>query len=401
MNNNNIKIPILYKDYGRKRGCVDSAKHYEYLINKILFNSASTTINEHCNTRTEGGAWRFDHLRDFQLLNQNIAQYIDMNEYLRQVKNLKKWVKILGDKYDLRVEADAVEIDDIKYRRIMKSKVLFQMCMIQNSNQRGIFELYRKPGDIAFCKGMDIDSEDDYVQALLPAYTTNFRLFPKYMSADFIINPNTLKLEYMYRNINNYEKVIKQYPNHKIPVNITFYNRTDTCPNQTEKYLKYIEMLQTNPKYSKYNFTVTEIGYENDIQHFNLINVLDTTDIFLYTEPDHRDTYPNTILQAISRMALILHIKDDTKVANATNGIWEIESLFRSRFINSMEDLEKHYKDRLFGINPKKHITAIKRIIKHKLKSLDLLVHMYLVDKLENELRGLLKDLGYIETKNK
>ena len=101
-------------------------------------------------------------------------------------------------------------------------------------------------------------------------------------------------------------------------------------------------------------------------------------------------------------MALILHIKDDTKVANATNGIWKIESLFRSRFINSMEDLEKHYNDRLFRISPKKHITAIKRIIKHKLGSMDLLVHMYLVDKLEKEFSNLLKELGYIETnKNK
>lgn len=411
-------IPTIYKDYGRARGCKESAEWFMYLINEILTSNATEIINKHLRKSGVARFHREHDIRSFFKFEMKNSQKL-LEDYISMVKQLKNVQKRLLYNYDVNVRAYSYEVSEFRYTNFAhtnKENILFQMNMIQNPSHRGYSEVTRKPNDIVFCKGLASDNQNDVVQNILAQRLTKFNLFPKYMSGKFNRGLNQIKFQNMYEKIARalrkskklstsevfnesarFETIMTYPPTDeldRIKLRISFYNREDSCPVQTDKYRKYIRRLEEDPQLNKvFELVINEFGYNNNLDLYELCNELNTTDILLYARPTHRDIYPNTVLDAISRGCLILDIDKTEDISfgppDPVSGIEEIKEMFPYMFLDPKygpEGIILWYMGNLFNKNYMKRSTMIKQSIQSTMVSLELVTYIFMVNKLLEEL---------------
>ena len=224
-------IPLIYKEYGRSRGCRDSAEAFAKYIEDIV-------NEESLNIRT---------------------QLIEVNDLVKYARNSH-----------------------------FKDRIIFNICFVQNPDQRLFYDLIKTPKDIVFCKEI-LDIKTDYIQDLKTVMWKDIprhRYFPKYYSPVF--NRNRGKRVY-------------QDPNGKWIANINYcwYNRVDTSPYQTSVYEAYCNLLKIN------DYKVEAFGFKNDV---SIGEIFKRNDVILYTAPDHLDPFPNTIFQALVNNLAVIEI---------------------------------------------------------------------------------------------
>ena len=166
-------IPLIYKDYGRSRGCGDSAKAFKKYIEEI--------------SNTES---------------------LNIKPLLIEVNDLPRWIN--------------TKFGNIQF----KDLILFSICFIQNPEQRGFYDFIKTKKDVVFCKRV-LDKEIDYIQNV---YTIEklgedpSRHFPKFYGK-FLYKE--------YRPGNRVEKIGEEI---KIDINYCWYDRSDTSPIQSMVY---------------------------------------------------------------------------------------------------------------------------------------------------------------------
>lgn len=439
------KIPILYTNHGRARGCKNSAESFLHVINYVLSSNKTEILNRHL--RNSNTLQRLIRERDLELFtdiypglrNSKYKDIIDITRYTSKVSQLKKFQKELY-KLDFSVRPEAYDVQSSNYNKLLfksKEDILFQINMIQTPNQRGSYAaIGRDDKDIVFCKGLDSDNSMDVVQNLYTARYSGFGFFPKYMPSTFNRNLDSLKFQIKYEQIDRAiklsekackfldrldpdlspsEKIAKVFePNgsvSKIPLRIAYYNRMDTCPVQQRKYKDYITKIKKDEKLNGiFQISFESFGFGNNLNSYELCNLLNTTDILLYAAPtSHRDPYPNTVLDAISRGCLVLRVDKSYLIPDGPPddicGIDEIQMMFPNMFLDPDKGisniLEWYHCDTLFGHNYKKQATQVKKSIQQKLNSLELLVYMFIVDKLHKEIGAYLDTLNELKRLDK
>ena len=246
-------IPLIYKDYGRSRGCGDSVAAFKRYIEEI-----------------------------------SNKESLNIKPLIIEITDLPRWI---NTKFGIRP---------------FKDLILFNICFIQNPEQRGFYDFIKTKKDIVFGKKV-VDKNTDYIQNIeaLKWLGEDFsRYFPKYYGDVFV----------RYRS--GKRTHIKCEPD----INYCWYNRSDTSPVQTSFYNMFIDELVNNYPYKLENLLVGGIetnnnfvqsfGYNNDIPVGDLF---DKCDIILYTAPDHFDPFPNTIFHAlINNLAVIEIVNPNT-----------------------------------------------------------------------------------------
>ena len=356
------------KNYGRKRGSDASAGYFRDRINFIIHHYRKIYNNFLKNNLY------FNH-NQFKSFNCEVLDQSDLKLLIERFKVQKRILK----KNNINFYACLFEESYHPFDSLTHKKILFSFNMIQNPMQYGNYNFYQKQNDIKFGKGV---GNKEYIQALYPAAILNKEFFPKYFLPSpidfFNIHKKFLNL------IENYRKFQKNN-DVKIPIKIGIYDREDICPNQSKQYDNFIKNLPI--LFENFEIEFFKFGNNKPLDKFNFNDFLKDMDIVLYTEPDHFDPYPNTILQAISNGCLIYNLGDINSLKNDANGIYELETLFPERFLNcysSWEDVEK----KLFfkNKNSSKEITRIKGIIKHRINSLLGLTDYYIFNKIIKEL---------------
>ena len=375
-----LLLPIYYTNYGRARGNSDSAGYFAHIIQQLLIGNPTKILKKHLG----GDSKKYlvmENLNKFRKLNSGIPL---INEYEVKLQRFYKNLKELG-KLDIPLRVIDFDLNDIvqrhKYMKRIKAKkayVLPAFCMIQNPSHRGIYDTLRTKDDIVFCKGLASDSiETDYMHNMIGSNISKYKFFPKYLDYGLPGGQHNLKLQSLSEKVYRYKKGYYN-ENYKLPLTIAYYNRSDTCPNQTKRYKDYIEKIIKI--YPNIDFKVTSFGHGNDLEPHELALLLNETDIVLYSEPDHIDSYPNTILNAISKLCMIVCI--DGGGEDKRNGIEEIRKIFGSLVFDSLVEVFDSLSESLFMKNYKKSCSQIRLVTLYKLAALDLLNYIYIVDKL-------------------
>ena len=329
VNSDWLNINCIYKDYGRSRGSGESAKYFKKRIIQILRNPKvvyknylKVALSEFPNIFGMKRLDAMEFLDSYQLLELEVKKLVDYKKRLRK-KNINLQVNLLTpDKINISL------------------KSLFSFCMIQTPSHYGRYQLIRRKNDIVFGKGAD-GEENTYLQCWHSANVLNKQFFPKYYIPDNILDKKRLrekKIELLKRS--NIYKI-----ENKLTLNIGYYNRSDDCPIQTQKYNKFINDLKN--KYKDISINIIQFGNGNDLKGTDLIDTLNKIDIMLYTEPDKFDPFPNTILHAISMGCYIYHIdrydnpsgQFDALSTNVANGIFELYNLFKDSFIGDLKEV--------------------------------------------------------------
>lgn len=381
-----IYIPIVVADYGRNRGSDVSGKHFEYLIQNILYKPRDVLKNFYgpkSNPSTKG-FFHMTHIKEYNALNPNI-KYFGYSELEALTKSLISKLKIL-DLNNIEIDTRVVHEDWFKSNK--DQNILFNFCMIQNPDHFGNYLLKMKDNDIVFFRGNNLSNlnayrmnDNLYVQSMVSAKMSGSKFFPKYMVENIPLKFIGNKIENMYQRFkpstkNNIHRTIR----------LGYYDRSDTDPIQTKIYKDYINELKNNPLYKDFEFKVTSFGSNDDIDRDKMNYILcNEIDIMLYTEPQIVDVYPNTIFQAIQNGCLILHIPNSSNAFGLANGIEEMKIFFKNKFVYSLDEVFKYFGMVKFR-SPGKEITALKKVLDQKVSTLDLLVHKYIMEKINFEL---------------
>lgn len=384
VNVDELLVPIFYTNYGRARGNSDSAGYFAHIIQQLIIGNPTKILKKHLG----GDSKKYlvmENLNKFRKLNPSIPL---INEYevklQRFYKNLKELGKLGGSGVSLRVID--FDLNDIfqrhKYMKRLEDKRIYTLpsfCMIQNPSHRGAYDMIKKEDDIVFCKALESDSKDlDYISTMMGSISSGFKFFPKYIDYGLPGGHHNLKLQGLYERINRYKKLYYN-ENYKMPLRIAYYDRSDVCPNQVTRYKDYIEKLEV--LYPDIEFKVTSFGHGNDLESHELALLLNETDIVLYAEPDHIDPYPNTILNAISKLCMVICIGGGDE--DKRNGIEEIQEIFGSLVFYSLAEIFDSLTTSLFMKNYKKSCSQIRLVTLYKLAALDLLNYIYIVDRLD------------------
>ena len=379
-----LRINFIHKDYGRSRGSFESADALSELAQRF-YEGSKSLLAERYQKQFVKSLWTLKQFKDIYpgMVMPSARVY---KEKLQRIKDYKK----IYIKTGIEVSFDLLSEDKIDIIRKPGIVNILNFCMIQNPNQYGNYPLIATEDDIKFGKGFT-NEVNTYVQSLLPAATMETKFFPKYYNKYPTSNFTRLKLEQTYERYRLFKK-----DNSKLKLKIAYYNREDTCPIQTKKYQDFIKEIKESPEYADYEFTIVSFGFGNDLSDGELWDLLNETDIVLYAEPDHRDIYPNTIMQAISCMCYIHHIDEyQNKPENPINGIYELKMIFPERFIE-LSKFKYIFEDSLFKKNPSKSFTAMKNKVDDKIRAYDLLTEYYLLDKIEYVMDKNLGNLGII-----
>lgn len=244
-------ITLIYKEYGRSRGCRDSAEAFA--------------------------------------------------EYLEEIVN----------KESLKIETQLINVNNLRdfvFNKSFKESILFNICFIQDPEQRGLYEVIKTRNDIVFCKDI-IDKKTDYIQdfrTIIWKGVQPHRYFPKYYGTIYKRDRNSSKRVY-YTFTDNRQL--------NIDINYCWYNRKDISPTQTAFYNKFItELINNYPVPLDNLLKDTDVTSNNFVQAFGynndslLVDIFNKCDVILYTAPDHLDPFPNTIFQALVNNLAVIEI---------------------------------------------------------------------------------------------
>ena len=376
-----LLLPIFYTNYGRARGNSDSAGYFAHIVQQLLIGNPTKILKKHLG----GDSKKYlvmENLNKFRKLNSDIPV---INEYEVKLQRFYKNLKELG-KLDISLRVADFDLNDIFQRhkgmkrfKDKRNYILPSFCMIQNPSHRGAYDTVKKEDDIVFCKALESDSiNSDYISTMMGSTFSGFKFFPKYIDYGLPGGHHNLKLQGLYERVARYKK-LHYNENYRMPLRIAFYNRSDVCPNQAKRYKDYIEKI--GELYPDISFKVTSFGHGNDLESHELALLLNETDIVLYSEPDHIDPYPNTILNAISKLCMVICI--DGGREDKRNGIEEIREIFGSLVFDSLTEVFDSLSTSLFMKNYKKSCSQIRLVTLYKLAALDLLNYIYIVDRLD------------------
>jgi hypothetical protein len=375
-----LNINCIYKDYGRSRGSEESAKYFKERIKKILMDPKFVYKNY-----LKMNITTFPEIFDIKKL--ELIKLLDSYQILElEVKKLVRYKKRLREK-KIKLQVNLLTPDEIN----ISLKSLFSFCMIQTPSHYGRYQLIKRKNDIVFGKGID-EEENTYLQCWHSANVLDKPFFPKYY-----IPINMLDKKRLREKKEEQKKRSKLYKDGFVSsLNIGYYNRSDTCPNQTQKYNKCIEDLRI--KYPGIYLNIIQFGTGNDLKDDNLINTLNKIDIMLYTDPDKLDPYPNTILHSIAMGCYIYHIdrydnpsgQFDALSTNVANGIFELYNLFKDSFI---EDLLEIFEKKQTSKNITKEIGNVYNNVNGLLSLTDLHIFYKLKSALKNYFIDLEKDV--------
>ena len=168
-------IPLIYQDFGRARGPIESAKYFKELIE-------------------------------------------DLNGRFFKEYNLKPLMMEVG------------EIRDFYNNKENRDKLLFSFNFVQDLEARGLYPIIARKHDVCFSKMIPpVGFNNEYAQAKLHSEIVGMEYFPKY----FLGPVRDLQLiQWSWKKLYYRDTQPKE-------ITIGIYHRIDTCPVQTRIYKKF------------------------------------------------------------------------------------------------------------------------------------------------------------------